>query len=89
VDIAAALTYRFNQDTSDLPQAIHLGQIISPGLFYSLGFPQSPISLKAGMQYVPLLRAIKDDQNVVDNKDLWRLSIGLSVDIPIFIISSR
>ena len=89
VDIGAALTYRFNQDTADLPQQIHLGQIISPGLFYSLGFPKSPISFKAGMQYAPLLRAIKDAQNVVEDKDLWRVSIGFSVDIPIFIISSR
>ena len=89
VDIGAALSYRWNNDTLDLPQKIYLGQIFSPGIFGIHGFKGSPLALKFGAQYAPLLRRIKDGQNTIKDVSAVRFTIGLSVDIPVFILSHK
>ncbi len=90
VDIGAALSYRWNNDSSDIPNKITLGQIFAPGLHVVYGFKESPLALKIGYQYAPQLRRIKTDANdVMDKADVWRLSIGLSVDIPVFIFGFK
>ncbi len=89
LDIGAALSYRFNNDTADLPQKIFLGQIFSPGLFGIHGFKNSPLALRYGFQYAPLLRTIKNGNNIYRDAGVWRISIGLDVDIPVFILSRR
>jgi hypothetical protein len=89
IDIGAALSYRWNNDTSDIPSKITLAQIFSPGVHYIHGFRNSPLTLKLGYQYSPELRKIKTDQNVVNNAGVWRLSASLCVDIPVYIFSSK
>jgi hypothetical protein len=89
VDIGAALSYRFNNDTTDLPQKIYLGQIFSPGIAHVRGFKNSPLALKYGVQYAPLLRTIKDGNNVYTNAGVWRFSIAMTVDIPLLILSQK
>ncbi|MDO9373615.1 MAG: hypothetical protein Q7T76_04330 [Ferruginibacter sp.] len=86
VDIGAALTYRWSNDTDDLPQKVTLGQIFSPGLFGVYGFKNSPLALKFGTQYLPQLRSIKQGANVVE-ANAWHFSAALCVDIPILVLS--
>jgi hypothetical protein len=89
VDIGAALSYRFNNDTTDLPQKVYLGQIFSPGVAHVRGFRNSPLALKYGVQYAPLLRTIKDGNNTYSNAGVWRFSVAITVDIPLLILSQR
>ncbi|RXK83731.1 hypothetical protein [Filimonas effusa] len=90
VDIGAALSFRWQNDSIDLPRKITLSQIFFPGLFYVHGWKNSPIARKFGFQYAPALRQIKDGQQAVtDNVVVWRISLGLSVDIPVFLLSRK
>ncbi|TPG38394.1 hypothetical protein [Flavobacterium pectinovorum] len=85
IDIGAPFSYRFtNDDAQGLPQEIKWEQIFSPGFFYIYGFKNTPISLSLGGQFTPLLRDIEDDKNVLKEENVFRLSLGLMVDIPIF-----
>jgi hypothetical protein len=83
LDIGAVLSYRWNTDTIDLPQKITLGQIFSPGVFYILGIKNTPLALKTGVQYAPLLRSINASGNTVAGAGAWRFSMALCVDIPV------
>lgn len=88
-DIGAALSYRFNNDTTDLPSKIYFGQIFSPGIFAIYGFKKSPLALKFGVQYAPLLREIKTDENIYKDAGVWRASLAITVDVPVFILSRK
>lgn len=84
IDIGAPFSYRLtNDDAEGLPENITLEQIFAPGLFYVYGFNNSPFSLSFGAQYSPLLRKIKVN-NVLDDQNIFKLSISFVVDIPIF-----
>jgi hypothetical protein len=89
VDIGAALSFRWNNDSADLPKKIVLAQIFSPGAYFIYGFKNSPLALKAGMQYAPQLRSIKNGLNETNEASVMRYTIGLSVDIPVFILSRK
>ena len=88
VDIGAALTYRWNNDTANLPQKVKLGQIFSPGLFGIWGFKNSPLALKVGTQYLPQLRSVKKGANVIE-ANAWHFSAAITVDIPVLILSRK
>jgi len=90
VDIGAALSYRWNSDTADIPNKITLGQIFSPGINLIYGIKVSPLAFKLGYQYAPQLRNVETDQNIVQTgTDVWRLNLGLNADIPVLIFSTR
>lgn len=92
VDIGAALSYRWNNQTSDIPQKITLGQIFSPGVHYIAGIKNSPLVFKLGYQYAPQLREITADGSTTPTETaagVWRLSFGLCVDIPLYIFSAH
>ncbi len=89
VDIAAALSYRWTNDTLDLPDKITLEQIFAPGAFLVVGFPKVPISVKLGAQHVPQLRSITKDGNTINEVGVWRYGISGVVDIPIFNFYNR
>lgn len=85
IDIGAPFSYRFSNDEAQgLPEEIKWEQIFSPGFFYIFGFNNTPLSLSAGIQFTPLLRDIEDENNVLQEKNIIRFSVGLMVDIPIF-----
>ncbi len=89
VDIAAAFSYRWNNDTLDLPEKITLGQIFSPGAYFVLGFPNIPISAKAGLQYVPQLRSITKNGNTLQEIPVVRYGLSVAVDVPVFNFRNR
>lgn len=89
VDIGAALSYRFNNDETDLPDKITLAQIFSPGLHLVYGLANSPLALKAGWQYSPELRSVTTAGNETAQYGASRFSIGMTVDIPILILSRK
>jgi hypothetical protein len=85
IDIGALASFRFKspETVSTVPQ-IKLKDIISPGIFFSLGIPKTPLSLNFGWQMGPLLRNVSDTLNTYYSQSYSRWSVGLCVDIPIF-----
>jgi hypothetical protein len=89
VDIAAALSYRWDNDSLDLPEKVTLGQIFAPGIFGVVGFPNLPVSAKLGVQYLPQLRSITKNGNKVDEINAWKIGVSVVVDIPFFNFYNR
>lgn len=66
--------------------------LFSPGIYYSLGFRKTPLSLYAGFQWGPYLREVKKEDGeikTINNYNSMRLSVGLVLDIPLWNIHSR
>ncbi|AUP78601.1 hypothetical protein [Flavivirga eckloniae] len=82
VDLGAIAAFRFTDDKAERVPDIELKDIVSPGVFYSLGIPKSPISINAGWQVGPLLRKVNLDENTF-GKSYSRFSLSIVVDIPI------
>lgn len=82
VDIGALAAYRFTNDSTETVPKIELQNIISPGIFYSVGIPKSPISLNIGYQVGPLLRKVTAIKNDYD-KSYGRFSVSICVDLPL------
>jgi len=82
VDIGALTAFRFAGDSTSTAPKVELKDIISPGLFYSIGIPKSPISVNVGYQLGPLLRNVTATQNSYNNS-YTRFSVSICVDIPV------
>lgn len=81
IDLGAVAAYRFSNSTDSVPH-IKLEDIISPGLFLSLGFPKSPISFNMGCQMAPLLSSVRSSSNSFGSKT-FRFTGAICVDLPI------
>ncbi len=90
IDIGALAAFRAVDDSTGSVPDIELKNIISPGVFYSLGIPKSPLSINIGWQAGPLLRTVTKDQNDY-SESYSRFSLSLCVDIPIlnFYVASK
>jgi len=82
VDIGALASFRFVEDSVSTVPNVQLEDIISPGIFYSMGIPKTPLSVNLGWQMGPLLREVGEQQNSY-SESYSRYSISLCVDIPI------
>lgn len=99
IDIGAVAAFRFHNDTVAQVPTIHLQDIFSPGLFFSVGIPKCPISINIGAQVGPNLRNIYSEedeqtgemvlQNKFGNRLYTRYSISAVVDIPILNFYTR
>lgn len=100
VDLGALASYRFSEssasvnktDTATTAQVpvIQLKNIISPGAFFSIGIPKTPLSLSAGWQIGPNLRSVSATganaaklEATYANKLYSRYSIALLIDLPL------
>lgn len=97
LDIGAITSYRFQMNgtaegdlsSKNLP-TIKLEQLLSPGMFYTHGFRNSPITWGVGAQLTPRLRDIVDAKDItIDRANAFRFSTFIAVDLPLFTISSR
>jgi hypothetical protein len=82
VDLGALTAFRFSNDSTESVPKIQLKDIISPGVFISIGIPKSPLSVNMGYQIGPLLREVSQKQNTY-SQHYSRISISLCVDIPL------
>jgi len=82
IDIGALTSFRFADDSTATVPDIQLKDIISPGVFYSLGIPKVPLSLNFGFQIGPLLRKVTATTNTISD-NYTKFSISLCVDIPV------
>ncbi|MDF2433845.1 MAG: hypothetical protein JWP44_3476 [Mucilaginibacter sp.] len=112
IDIGAIASYRIGNGTTlkgtdtlksgTIPE-VKLKNIVSPGLFLSVGLPKVPISIQGGYQLAPTLRSITvvNSQNqVLDpnanglanqyaSKLYSRWSMSIVVDIPIINVFTK
>ena len=83
VDLGAVTAYRFTDDQTENVPTIQLKDIFSPGIFWSLGIPKSPLSVNFGVQVGPNLRKVRTDENTYAGETYVRYSVSFCVDLPI------
>jgi len=85
VDIGALASFRLSSSNDSISQVpdVQLKDIVSPGVFYSIGFARCPISVNLGYQVGPLLREVGPQANVY-GQGYSRFSVSVCVDIPMF-----
>jgi hypothetical protein len=84
IDLGAVTSFRFKDDSTAQVPTIHLEDIVSPGLFLSIGVPKWPLSFNFGSQMGPNLRTVTSTANDYSDKVYFRYSASIVVDIPIF-----
>ena len=95
LDLGVVAGYRFKTNSADnttdnnVPP-VKFEHIIAPGLFYVLGCANLPIAFGIGAQYLPKLREITDNQNIILNRaNGFRATAFIAVDLPLFNIYGR
>lgn len=88
IDLGALAAFRFSNDSTESVPKIQLKDIVSPGIFISIGIPKSPLSVTIGYQIGPLLREVSQKQNTY-SQHYSRISISLCVDIPLLNFYTR
>lgn len=88
IDIGAVTRLRLdNSDaTSALPE-FNFENILAPGVYFTYGFRNSPLSLYLGGQYGPKLRVITNGE--AKNYDSYRFSLGVVMDLPLLNLHTR
>ncbi|PIF34313.1 hypothetical protein CLU81_4952 [Flavobacterium sp. 9] len=84
IDVGAVAAFRAGDDGSKVASEVTLSNIISPGLYFYLGFGKCPISLGVGAQLGPQLREVTATDINVDKNYYVRYGLNLVVDIPFF-----
>ncbi len=84
LDIGAPVAFRFKDDKTEQIPTIQLKDIVSPGIFFSVGLPRVPIAVNAGWQMGSVLRKIDPSVASKASANYSRISISLLVDIPLF-----
>ncbi|RKR05650.1 hypothetical protein C8C83_5001 [Flavobacterium sp. 90] len=84
IDVGAVAAFRAGDDGSKVASEVTLSNIISPGLYFYLGFGKCPISVGVGAQLGPQLREVTATDINVDKNYYVRYGLNLVVDIPFF-----
>jgi len=84
IDIGAPVAFRFKDDKTEQIPSIQLKDIVSPGVFFSVGLPRVPVSVNLGWQMGPVLRKIDPSVAGKASSNYSRISISFLVDIPLF-----
>ncbi|MFK8162956.1 MAG: hypothetical protein AB8H12_10885 [Lewinella sp.] len=77
IDLGAVVLFRLDGSDNSLPEDVGFQQVFSPGVIYSHGFPNLPVSVLAGAQISPQLRKFGDAP-----ADAIRMNFGITVDLP-------
>ena len=83
VDLGAVAAYRFKDSETEQVPTIKLQDIFSPGIFWSVGIPKTPISVNFGTQFGPNLRKVNDTANDYSDKTYTRYSVSFCADVPL------
>lgn len=89
IDIGALASFRFADDSSEVASKVELKHILAPGIFYSMHFRNSPLTLTMGGQMGPLLREVTNSDFKTEDNFYYRIGFSLVVDIPLFNLYNR
>ena len=89
IDVGAITRLRLDteKDTEVLPK-MTFRNFLSPGLYFHVGFPKTPLSLNIGAQFGPEMRKFtsKDEYTSYDS---IRFGLGLVLDIPLLNLHTK
>lgn len=89
IDVGAITRLRLDteKDTEALPK-MTFRNFLSPGLYFHVGFPKTPLSLNIGAQFGPEMRKFtsKDEYTSYDS---IRFGLGLVLDIPLLNLHTK
>ena len=90
LDLGPLVAFRFSSSDT-LTSKIYLKEIISPGIFLSIGLgkPNNPIFINAGFQSYPLLRSVTTSDNTTVFKRIPGWNVGLAVNIPLLTLYNK
>ena len=92
IDLGSVVNQRLNNDTTSYVD-LRFEQFFSPGGALLYNFKNTPISLGAGVSYVPNLRTIKYSDGTAtigeSGLNVVRINASLLIDIPFFTIYNR
>lgn len=91
IDIGALTHFRFNTENNEksLPD-FTFKNILATGLYAYYGFKNSPLTLYGGWQTGPEFRKVDDSfESGFQNLDTHRISLGLTIDIPLFQLHNK
>lgn len=88
IDIAAFTRFHLDND-GDTPMIpdFNVSNILAPGIFFHYGFPNTPFSVNAGIQFAPDL--ITDVKSGKTNTETWMIGCGLVLDIPLLNLHTK
>ncbi len=82
IDIGAAFSYRWKNESEGFPADLKWEQVLSPGGHLAWGLPKAPIAIMGGIQYTPKLREVTATGTDIQSNTL-RFSLSATVDIPV------
>lgn len=82
VDLGAIAAFRFSDNTTSQVPSVQLKDIFSPGIFWSIGIPKSPLSVNVGVQSGANLRKVTSSKNDYSGNTYTRYSMSVCVDLP-------
>ncbi len=80
----SVFTHRWSGEANGFPEQLKWRQVVSPGAHLVWGIKKIPISVMVGTQFTPQLRAIRENGTIGLGNNVWRYSLSLVIDIPIF-----
>ena len=93
IDLGSLVNFYYTKgDGAQLPAGtkIQLGDILAPGATVSYSLFNSPFSIMGGVQYVPNLSRMPEISTNNEFRALtWRWHVGLTIDIPLFMIKTN
>ncbi|HRI27803.1 MAG TPA: hypothetical protein PK239_16310 [Chitinophagales bacterium] len=82
IDVGALVSYRFGDSKAGALPEISFKNMVAPGLYMIYGFPKTPISVGAGVQYGPQIRKVTIN-NAEVNTSAYRIGVFAGIDIPV------
>ena len=82
IDVGALVSYRFGDSKAGALPEISFKNIVAPGLYMVYGFPKTPLSVGAGVQYGPQIRKVTIN-NAEANTSAYRIGVFAGIDIPV------
>lgn len=82
IDVGALVSYRFGDSKAGALPEISFKNMVAPGLYMVYGFPKTPISVGAGVQYGPQIRKVTIN-NAEANTSAYRIGVFAGIDIPV------
>lgn len=89
VDIGPITSFRFKNDTSEVPK-ISLNEILSPGFLFSFQLGKNyPFSFNLGYQEYPLLKRVLNNSNEFNIKRAPGFTVSFNFNIPILTLANK
>ena len=87
IDVGAVAAWRVRSAEVQSKTNVTFKQIFSPGAFIVYGWPGAPLTIGAGVSYLPELRFAQQLSGTSTEPkplDAWRVGLSVGLDVPLF-----